>query len=57
MFRSDKGDATAVVAMKTAAPAFDQKSEAILSNEGGSLHLDKLFVAGESSGFQFSGSK
>jgi len=57
VFRSDKGDATAVVAMKTAEPSADQKSEVVLSHEGGTLHLDKMFIAGESAGFQFSESK
>ena len=57
VFRSDKGDATAVVAMKSAEPSADQKSEVILSHEGGSLHLDKMFIQGESAGYQFSESK
>ena len=57
VFRSDKGDETAVVAMKTAEPSADQKSEVVLSHEGGTLHLDKMFIAGESAGFQFSESK
>jgi hypothetical protein len=57
VFRSDKGDATAVVAMKSAEPSADQKSEVVLSHEGGSLHLDKLFIEGEGAGFQFSESK
>ena len=57
VFRSDKGDATAVVAMKTAEPSADQKSEVVLSHEGGTLHLDKMFIAGETAGFQFSESK
>ena len=57
VFRSDKGDATAVVAMRSVEPAVDQKSEVVLSHEGGSLHLDKMFVQGESAGYQFSESK
>lgn len=57
VFRTDKGGATAVVAMKNAEPSADQKTELILSHEGGNLHLDKLFVAGEGAGFQFSESK
>ena len=57
VFRSDKGDATAVVAMRSAEPSADQKSEVILSHEGGSLHLDKMFIQGESAGYQFSESK
>jgi glucose/arabinose dehydrogenase len=57
VFRSEKGDTTAVVAMKSAEPAADQKSEVVLSHDGGSLHLDKLFVEGEGAGYQFSESK
>ena len=57
VFRSDKGDATAVVAMRSVEPSADQKSEVVLSHEGGNLHLDKLFVAGEGAGFQFSESR
>lgn len=57
LFRSDNGSATAVVAMKSAEPAADQKSEVVLSSQGGALHLDKLFIAGEGAGFQFSDSK
>lgn len=54
VFRNDKGEATAATAMKSADPAADQKTEVILSNEGGKMHLDKMFVAGESAGYQFS---
>ena len=57
VFRTDKGDATAVVAMKNAEPSVEQKSEVVLSHEGGTLHLDKLFIAGESAGFQFNESR
>jgi hypothetical protein len=57
VFRTDKGQATAVVAMKSADPAVDQKTELVLSHEGGSLHLDKMFIEGEGAGFQFSESK
>jgi glucose/arabinose dehydrogenase len=57
VFRTDKGQATAVVAMKSAEPSADQKSEVVLSHDGGSLHLDKMFIQGESAGFQFSESK
>ena len=57
VFRSEKGDTTAVVAMKSAEPAADQKSEVVLSHEGGSLHIDKMFIQGESAGYQFSESK
>jgi hypothetical protein len=57
VFRSDKGDATAVVAMRSVEPSADQKSEVVLSHEGGNLHLDKLFIAGEGAGYQFSESK
>lgn len=54
VFRSDKGEAVAATAMKSVSPTTDQKTEVILSNEGGKMHLDKVFVAGESAGYQFS---
>lgn len=57
VFRTDKGQATAVVAMRNAAASTDQKSELVLSHEDGNLHLDKLFVQGEGAGFQFSESR
>lgn len=57
VFRTDKGSATAVVAMRSAGASADQKSELVLSHEGGNLHLDKLFIAGEGAGFQFNESK
>jgi hypothetical protein len=57
VFRSDKGDTTAVLAMKSAEPSAEQKSEVVLSHEGGNLHVDKLFIAGESAGYQFAESK
>lgn len=53
VFRSAKGDTTSAVAMKSADPAVDQKTEVVLSNEGGSLHLDKMFIEGDSAGYQF----
>jgi hypothetical protein len=57
VFRTDNGAATAVVAMKSAERSTDEKSEVLLSNEGGALHLDKMFIKGESAGFQFSESR
>lgn len=54
VFRSDKGEAVSAVALKCAEPAADQKTEVVLSNENGSLHLDKMFIEGESAGYQFS---
>jgi uncharacterized cupredoxin-like copper-binding protein len=54
VFRNDKGDATAATAMKSANPTVDQKTEVILSNEGGKMHLDKMFIEGDSAGYQFS---
>jgi len=53
VFRSDKGDTTAAIAMKGAEPAADQKTSVVLSNDNGSLHLDKVFIAGQSTGYQF----
>jgi hypothetical protein len=57
LFRSESGQTTSALAMRSADPAADQKSEVILQKEGGTLHLDKLFVKGESVGFQFADSK
>src|ERR1700744_1431963 len=54
VFRNDKGEATAATAMKNADQAADQKTAMILSNEGGKMPLDRLFVEGESVGYQFS---
>ena len=53
VFRSDKGETVAAVAMRSVTSATDQKTEVVLSNEGGSMHLDKMFIAGESTGYQF----
>ena len=55
VFRSDKGETVTAVAMRSVSPAVDQKTEVVLANEGGSMHLDKLFVAGEAVGYQFAG--
>ena len=59
VIRSDEGDTVAVAAaMKTAGPATDQKTEVVLSrDDAGSLHLDKLFVEGESTGYRFINAK
>ncbi len=57
VFRSDKGETTAAIAMKCAEAAVGQKTEVILSHEGSALHLDKLFIAGDSAGYQFADSK
>jgi hypothetical protein len=53
VFRNQKGNAAVATAMKSAGPSADQKTEVILSNEGGKMHLDKMFIAGESVGYQF----
>jgi hypothetical protein len=54
VFRSDKGnDAISAVAMKSADPAADQKTSVVLSNDNGTLRLDKMFIAGEGVGYQF----
>jgi len=57
VFRSDKGDTASVMGTKTADAADDQKTAVILSNEGGTLHVDKMFVEGDQSGYQFADSK
>jgi hypothetical protein len=54
VFRSDKGnEAVSAVAMKSADPAVDQKTSVVLSNDNGTLRLDKMFIAGENVGYQF----
>ena len=53
VFRSAKGDTTAATAMKSADGAASQKTEVVLSNEGGTLHVDKMFIEGDSVGYQF----
>jgi len=57
VFRSDKGDTTSAIAQKNAEPATDQKTAVILANDHGILHLDKLFIEGDSAGYQFPESK
>jgi hypothetical protein len=57
VFRSAKGAVTSAVAMKSADPAVDQKTAVVLSNDGGALHLDKLFIEGDSAGYQFAVTK
>lgn len=54
VFRSEKGDVTSAVAMRSADAAIDQKTAVVLSNDHGMLHLDKLFIEGDSAGYQFS---
>lgn len=53
LFRSEKGDTTTAMAMKGVDPAADQKTSVVLSSDNGTLHLDKMFIAGESTGYQF----
>ena len=54
VFRSDKGnEAVSAVAIKTAEPSVDQKTSVVFSNDNGTLHLDKMFIAGDGSGYQF----
>jgi hypothetical protein len=57
VFRSEKGEATVAVASKNADPSADQKTEVVLSKEGGTLHLDKLFIEGDGVGYQFAETK
>jgi len=54
VFRDAKGDTASAVALKTAEPSNDQKTQVVLSNTGGTLHLDKMFIEGNSAGYQFS---
>jgi hypothetical protein len=54
VFRSDKGnEAVSAMATRSADPAVDQKTSIVLSNDKGTLHLDKMFIAGEGVGYQF----
>jgi type IV secretory pathway TrbL component len=53
VFRSGKGDVATAMAMRSANPAVDQKTEVVLTNDHGTLHVDKLFIAGNSAGYQF----
>ena len=57
VFRSEKGETAVAVASKNADPSADQKTEVVLSKEGGTLHLDKLFIEGASVGYQFAETK
>jgi hypothetical protein len=57
VFRSGKGAVVAALATKSAEASADQKTEVVLSREGGLLHVDKLFIEGEGAGYQFSDSK
>lgn len=57
VFRDDKGDATTAIAKKIADRADDDKTEVILSQNGGTLHLDKMFIQGDAVGYQFDGAK
>ena len=57
VFRSDKGDTATVMGSRTADAPEAQKTAIVLSNEGGSLHLDKLFVEGDQTGIQFADTK
>jgi hypothetical protein len=54
VFRSDKGnEAVSAVATKSAEPSADQKTSLVLSNDNGTLRLDKMFIAGDGAGYQF----
>ena len=53
IFRSDKGAVASAVAMRNADPTADQKTEVVLTRDGEFLHLDKLFIEGDSAGYQF----
>jgi len=57
VFRSENGDATTAVGRRIAEPSADQKTEVVLSNEGGSLHIDKMFIEGDGAGYQFDEAK
>ncbi len=53
IFRSDKGESVAALGMRVAEPAADQKTELVIANDGGSPRLDRMFIEGDSAGYQF----
>jgi len=57
VFRSNNGEVAATLATKSVEAAPDQKTEVVLTHEGGALHVDKIFIAGENAGYQFPESK
>jgi hypothetical protein len=57
VFRSESGQTASAMAVRSADPAVDQKTAVVLQREGGTLHLDKMFIEGETTGFQFAVSK
>jgi hypothetical protein len=57
VFRSDKGETASVMGSRTADAPEAQKTAVVLSNEGGALHVDKLFIEGDQTGVQFADSK
>jgi hypothetical protein len=57
VFRSDKGETASVMGSRIADAPEAQKTAVLFSNEGGALHLDKLFIEGDQTGYQFADSK
>jgi hypothetical protein len=56
VMRSDRGEAIALSAQKID-PQTSDKSEVTLQKDGDAWHLDKIFIAGSATGFQFADQK
>ena len=52
-FRSETGELVGVMAKKSAEPSVGGKTEVILSHEGDTVRVDKLFIAGDSASYEF----
>lgn len=54
VFRSDKGETVSIMGSHTVSATPDQQTEVVLSKDNGALRLDRLFIEGTDTGFQFS---
>jgi len=52
-FRSETGELVGVMAKKSAEPSVGGKTEVILSHEGDTVRVNKLFIAGDSASYEF----
>ena len=52
-FRSETGELVGVMAKKSAEPSVGGKTEVILSHEGNTVRVNKLFIAGDSASYEF----
>ncbi|HVY94124.1 MAG TPA: hypothetical protein VHA14_15295 [Bryobacteraceae bacterium] len=54
VFRSNNGkEAISAVGLRNVNAAPDQKTSVVLDDQNGTLHLDKMFIAGHSFGYRF----